>query len=119
MADKLIIAEDRHGYRIRWALDDDPLDAGAILGERNAQDDEDAVAREAVRHLQGTERDSWGYYWASLTAARAALRVAKAAVRVHRAAAALRGARRPLPRWAKVALAENWRPPRGWRPWRR
>ncbi len=114
MADKLVVVEEKYLYRIQWELDD-----GDDLGAYLCQSEEDGVgepptersdwehwtASQAVRTSEGVTIDHIGARWDSQKQATAALRVAKEALKQDR----------PMPDWAKTALAEGWKPPKGWK----
>lgn len=127
--DKLEVAEDGGMYWISWWLSD-VEDYGASLGDDGARC---PYSREQIKAEQDLEkRESMafviaaysialpskpysghvphrGFYWESRRDAEAALRQIKA-----EAKAILQGA--GLPEWAKTALAQGWKPPRGWKP---
>jgi hypothetical protein len=66
------------------------------------------IAYLAVAKLNGIQRDASGFFWDTRSAAQSALRVAKAAIKA--------GVDRPIPDWARQALAAKWTPPKGWKP---
>jgi hypothetical protein len=112
MADKLIIAEENHKFRIQWQFDDDDggylcQDKSDVEGDAPKERDEWShwAASRAVQHLEGIQHDSFSAYWENEKQARAALRVAKEALKQER----------PMPEWAQTALAEGWTPPKGWK----
>lgn len=108
-----IIDDGRYKYRLGWFADgeeggwlgQDPRDGkGTPPVDRDSW--EHWAASKAVGELTSTERDVSGFYWESDKAARFALRAAKLALK-HK---------RPLPSWAKTAIANGWKPPKGWKP---
>jgi len=113
--DRLVIDEDRDGkYRIAWFIAEEQ-ETGAALGEhpelldqREPPADRDAweawTAENAVASMK-SEHDGAGYYWESRSAANDAIRQIREALKQER----------PLPDWARTALAEGWKPPKGWR----
>lgn len=112
MKDRLVIEEERRGYRyfIAWYLADDG-DIGALLGDthpHNGTDEHDIASRAAHEASEGTIESS-GYFWETKAQATTALRAANAALKVARS-------KIPLPEWAKRALAAGWKMPKGWKP---
>lgn len=117
MKDKLVLEEDRGGmWRIKWVVAEDDWGDGAVLGEgtdkdwegpapTSREDWEHWAAQRAASTTAGVERDLNGFFWESTRDARAALRVAKEALKQER----------PMPEWATKALAEGWKPPKGWK----
>ncbi len=63
------------------------------------------AASKAIRSVPGVLFDIIGAFWETEAEARVALRVAKEALKQER----------PLPEWAKTALAEGWKAPKGWK----
>lgn len=114
--DKLVIEEERYKFRLYWFIAD-WRDLGGCLGEspelerhpdpgpKVRAEWECWVAALAVRDLDGTQRDSIGFWWESLANAKRALRLANEAMKQDG---------RPLPDWAKQALEAGWKPPKGW-----
>lgn len=113
--DKLAIFENRGGYTyyIGWLCWDDEFgdDEGLRLGEgRNSEFADHHAAEEAVKDMKdGREGEDGPFWWESRSGAQKALKVAKEAVK-------LAAEKRPLPEWAKKALAEGWKAPKGWKP---
>lgn len=122
MADKLVLTEEKYKYRIQWEIHDEDGVDGVDLGGYLCQDPTDGagqapmereewehwVASGAVRTTEGFNLDSpsaWWDWWESATHARAALRIAKEALKQER----------PMPDWAKTAIAAGWKPPKGWK----
>lgn len=116
MKDTLIIGQrmgESGRHRIQWAFPDGEL--GGYLGQdkndgsEDPPEDKDAwdhwAASKAVMGLPGADRDGTSTFWETEAAARVALRLAKAALKQVK----------PLPDWAKTALAEGWKPPKGWK----
>jgi len=115
VSDRLIVTghREKDGHYIQWAFDDGELGGylcqSADDGEGDPPEDKDAwqhwAASKAVRSAPGVQFDSTGAFWETEAGARVALRVAKEALKQVR----------PLPDWAKTALAEGWKPPKGWK----
>lgn len=112
--DKLVIDCDREWcWRIYWFLAEEQ-ELGACVGEGDEHLNEEAptekehweywVSAKAV-YLLNPEQDFKGFYFESKPAAQKALNVAKQAMKQDR----------PLPEWAQKALAEGWKPPKGWK----
>lgn len=115
MSDRLIITNERQapGFRIQWAFEDDDLGGylcqNADDGKGDPPEDRDAwqhwAASKAVQAAPGYARDTISAFWETESQAKVALRLAKAALKQER----------PLPEWAQKALAEGWKPPKGWK----
>lgn len=113
MKDRLVIREEKSCYRISWWLADES-EYGADLGETlNAGQGEPPPSRDAfecwvanrtVLDLKAA-RDESGFYWNTKPEALAVLRQIRVALDQDR----------PLPEWAKTALAQGWKPPKGWK----
>ena len=116
--DKLVIEQSRNRewlWRIYWYLAEEQ-ELGACVGEgdpeywmsdnapSNREEWEYWASAKAI-HSLGAERDNEGFFFDSRSAANAALKVAKEALKQDR----------PLPEWAQKALAEGWKPPKGWK----
>jgi hypothetical protein len=114
---KLDVFEENYVYRIAWDDDGCP---GLYVGERRSNglwkpscpppEDRDDweiwMTEQAAAFLKPDGRDDHsGYFWESKSAALAALRTIKAALKQER----------PLPEWAKTALAHGWKAPKGWK----
>lgn len=115
----LQIEENRRGgYSIGWWNADDG-DIGLMLGESpkwltapapaKREDWECWAAERAAAEAKpdeggGAKRKA--FVWYSKAAAQAALRLAKGALK----------AEREMPEWAKTALLEGWKAPKGWKP---
>lgn len=110
---KLVVDNAYHrSYRIYW---EDDGDLGGHLcqdqkdGTGEAPQDRDEwehwAASRAVRQSPGVEFDLSGAFWELERDAKAALRLAREALKQDR----------PLPDWAQKALAEGWKPPKGWK----
>ena len=117
--DKLVVFESQGVYRIGWYLWEDD-DMGATLGEDlsliklieknldNKEVDKDHVSvTRALMGLEGVQKDDGGFYWESKGEATKALKLAKVAAR---------GVVGEYPEWAKKAILEGWKAPRGWKP---
>ncbi len=115
MADKLIVDEHRHGYRVVWQLDDDEFGIGAALGEtapgtpfrdQSPPTDPNELAmflcERAAEACSPDGRDTYGFWWESKTKADAARKAANAAMK-----------HRSLEDWEQKALAAGWTPPKG------
>ena len=125
MSDTLDITDGHHGtYRIAWFIDGHE---GATLGDggetaaqlakkikaATGSSSEAKSSREyysaslVMFATDGMKRDSRGFYWESISDAKAALKVARLAVK---------NCDHPWPDWAIKAKAAGWSPPRGWKP---
>jgi len=111
----LVIDDDGYKFRIQWQMDDDlggylGQDVTDGVGEANPKWDRDEwehwAASRAVKDFPGVQRDSFGFYWETNKEVRAALTLARAALKHDR----------PMPEWAKTALAAGWKAPKGWKP---
>lgn len=116
MTAELGLDEDRLGWSIIWVIDGD---IGGTLGEdiytdqqlakAKFDDWEHIAATIAVSKTEGVERlGSHGYYWETKGDAMKALRAAKAAIKDK--------SKKPWPEWATKAVANGWKPPKGWKP---
>jgi len=118
--DHLFITDGDHGqYRLQWYIAEYD-DYGSIVGEGSPpefverdSDDEDALvnwecwkSHEVAAKSKGVQKDSGGFYWESKSLAQAALKLINAELK----------ADRPLPEWAKTAIANGWKAPKGWKP---
>lgn len=113
MRDRLVIREEKTCYRISWWLADES-EYGADLGEDMTDGQGEPpteriafecwVANKTALDLK-VERDQTGFYWNTKPEAVAVLRQIKVALEQDR----------PLPEWAKTALAQGWKPPNGWK----
>lgn len=114
MKDKLIVDNIARGWRIVWELEDG--DIGADLnpadckGKAPSSDEERGnwehhVACETAGTTPEVLKDDRGFYWETEAQARRALRIIKEALKQDR----------PMPEWAKTALAAGWKPPKGWK----
>ena len=129
MADRLDCDWIDHYYRIYWVLAIDYYDnTGAILGQeggenicmnmpkqleklKTSQDDREHVA---ITYLIYKEKlydalDRLGYGWSSKSSALKVLRRCRAELKSIRDNI-------PWPDWAKRAVAEGFKPPKGWKP---
>lgn len=108
------IREDRYLFRIGWYFADGG-DFGAMLGEGSVptkapsgeSDWEHWMASRTAAQCK-PQRDGDGFYWESKSDARKALVAINAAIKLR--------ADKPMPEWAAKALAEGWKPPKGWKP---
>ncbi len=107
---RLTLLETNRGYEIGWF---DPSDGefGLMLSGREVKDPESNAAIQAIKLLDTDApqvcRITGSWLWESKPKAQIALRVAKAAI------AALQS---NMPDWAAKAVAEGWKPPKGWKP---
>ena len=112
MKDRLVIEEERRGYRWRicWYFPE-AGDIGAQLGDGHphAGTDEHDIASRAAFEASEVTVESSGYFWDTKAQATTAMRAANAALKVARS-------KIPLPEWAKQALAAGWKMPKGWKP---
>jgi hypothetical protein len=110
--DRLSIFETRDGYvyYIGWLCweDDYGDEEGLRLGEGDGADlDDHHAAEEAVKDMKDGREQGGVFFWESRSSAAKALKVAKEAIK---------NREHPLPDWAKTALAEGWKAPKGWKP---
>jgi hypothetical protein len=117
MKDKLVLeCGNDYLWRITWHIADDDYGVGATLGEgttsewsgaapKDREDWEHWAAQRAAFATAGVERDRNGFFWESAGEAKAAFRIVKEALKQER----------PMPEWATKALAEGWKPPKGWK----
>jgi hypothetical protein len=120
MAKSKVVLQTDHKdlWRIYWLVDgweggDD--EAGGCLGELKSwkeeaptADDREAWetwAVETALHERGCESDPTGFFWESMDEGKKALAIVKEVLKQER----------PLPDWAKKALAAGWKPPKGWK----
>lgn len=113
-----VYQRDRYAeeFRIQWVFED--LGEGATLGESvytdrdltksEASDREHILATITASKTEGVKHDRHGYYWPSMSSAKAALRAIKAAWKLDTGA--------PWPEWAVKAQGAGWKPPKGWKP---
>jgi hypothetical protein len=80
-------------YRLSWYLPEDGDIGGSIGASPYTEIDLKALDASDVS----------GFFWDTRAAAQSALRVAKAAIKA--------GVDRPIPDWARQALAAKWTPP--------
>lgn len=114
MADKLVVVERYSRYHIQWELDDGD-DMGATLCESsgdgigpaptNRDDWLHWIACKTVRELPGFSKSANGAMFDTEKEARNALRIVKEAMKQDR----------QMPDWAKQALENGWKPPKGWK----
>lgn len=113
----LVVDGSRDKLRLSWYLPQDD-DIGGNLGEfihteadlltASPEDIDEVIAYLTVAKMPNVESDFSGFYWETQKAAKAALSIVKAAIKA--------GVDRPLPEWAKQALAAGWKAPKGWKP---
>ena len=115
--DRIVIREFGDHYYLTWFIVEDE-DYGATIGEREyTKDLEKATDPEAIEEIAlgltakglADGRDTWGYYWETVSGAKAALRAVKLREKTL-------SDERPLPEWAVTAAANGWKPPKGWKP---
>lgn len=110
--DRLSIFETRKGYvfYIGWLCweDDYGDEEGLRLGEGTGTEDLDdhRAAEQAVKDMKDGREESGAFFWESRSRAVKALKVAKEAIK---------NIEKPLPEWAKTAIAEGWKAPKGWK----
>jgi len=108
---RLDISEHSEGWCIAWFDEDEGVEGDLVIGEMGADPESDEISR-VVLGL-GThdycQHETGRLYWESLSTTRKALVVAR---KVWKAVKA----KRPYPDWAVKALAEDWKPPKGWIP---
>ncbi len=125
MKDYVFVTKDYRGHwRLQWFIVEDDCE-GAVLGEydyakeelethlsgKNGEDREFYIAEIAALDRSGApgrQHDRYGHFWESEKEAKAALRIVKAALK--------NDGGRPMPDWAKQALAAGWKAPKGWKP---
>ena len=118
MTDKLIILDaGPECYRIAWWLSDEQ-ETGAILGVPlvggNGEEPDRSTDREEwewwkaedVASSLGAEKDEDGYFWESKRLVKSALVQIEAGLRQQA----------PWPDWARAAVENGWKAPKGWRP---
>lgn len=115
MKDRLVIERNQdQTYTIDWYIPDE-CEMGGRLGQdkndgrgeppKDREDYEHWLASKVAAQSTGVRRNRYGFFWDSRREVDAAMRQIKEALRQDR----------PLPEWAKKALAEGWKPPKGWR----
>jgi hypothetical protein len=97
---KLGIESSRYGYRI-GCLEDGEF--GVFLGDDVA----DPLIQSAEAAVASTLDEEGCFVWPSRARAQVALRLATRAVDLME---------RPMPVWARQALAAGWKAPQGWQP---
>lgn len=128
MKDRVVIEGEPGEYYLQWYLAAES-DMGGILGQDDCTEasllkasgeewESVATALEArsAASLTNGERCKRGgsllhdaFVWERRSDAAAALKLIKAGV-------AARKAQRPMPEWARTAIANGWKPPKGWTP---
>lgn len=111
---RLVIESDNEScWRIQWEDPDDGL-GGYLCQSRkdgygeapsDREEWEHWAASKAARGATGVKYDGTSAYWETKNEATGALRLARAALKQER----------ELPAWAKTALEQGWKPPRGWK----
>lgn len=106
--EKLVVYDHHSLFRIGWWIPEDQ-EVGATLGEDIKvddlpADDDHAIAVRLILSLE-YEVDNFGFYWESKSAASRVLRLIKDRLN-----------NKEYPDWAKMALAEGWKPPKNWKP---
>lgn len=132
MADKLVVFQDNENdcFRIIWCLDDNVYgdDYGLSIGEDvttpaeqkemmeldpfdKKLEDRDHIlyTQAALELLEGVDIDLRGFVFDTRKQATEAMRTIKVAAKVRRS-------NRQLPEWAKIALSQGWKMPKGWEP---
>jgi hypothetical protein len=109
----LALDERAHDTQIAWY---DPVEGefGLYLANERLNNWENDTAIDALRGFcknKGLELPLRGqeFRFDSTSVAREALRAVNARLNLDKA-------NKPLPEWAKKALAEGWKPPKGWSP---
>jgi hypothetical protein len=113
--DRLVLVDKAYHFSIKWYLAEEH-DFGATLGEDSRPpsskppadrgDWEHWAANKALWEMQPRpRRNKEGFYWDTRAEAMRALAVVKEVMKQGR----------PMPEWAQKALAEGWKPPKGWR----
>lgn len=111
---KLVVHEDDWKFRLAWEFEDDI--GGTICdeaeykkySEENQPEDRETWEcwiASTIAKQSAAEHDSFGFYWKSLSDARKVLNQIKLRFKQDR----------PLPEWAKTALAAGWKAPKGWK----
>ena len=126
MADRLIVMDSTEGFCIAWYLQEEG-DTGAVIGEmrwgevtkfEGSKDPDERLWFLAERLCQEEARlhpdelvqyRARGYTWDSRARAALMLKRIKAQFQAQESG-------RPLPEWAKTAMAAGWKPPKGWKP---
>lgn len=110
-----VSCNDTKGYYLAWF---DEEGEGLRLGPETCQarfGREIVAMSKAIRDLSQNDREELAseWRWETERGAKQALRVALAAEKALKASPA---APRKYPAWAKKALEQGWKPPRGWKP---
>lgn len=110
MAAHLEIMSHQFGYAIGWFDDEDGDVAGDLcLGEHVSDDEEHRIASLAASEFSPDNRDQGVFVWDSKSRATKALLLARSMVKAYKDG-------KPWPDWAKTAVSEGWKPPKGWEP---
>jgi hypothetical protein len=117
MKDKLVVQVSReYKVRLQWEvhLDDDEIDLGGCLGDDATRETPEPPTdregyetwlAEKLARESGAERDVIGFYWETEAKAKKVLSQIREGWKQDR----------PLPEWARTALAAGWKPPKGWK----
>lgn len=116
MKSKIDIFEERYSYGLAWydedgeglRFGDDPEMERAPSPPKDPELAEHWHAYQAAKAAPGCEEGRF-LAWESRSQAMAACRAARAAVK-------LAASNKPLPEWAKKAIAAGWKAPKGWKP---
>lgn len=108
---KVITTHEMSAWRLAWNQEESALIGDDLKWLTISTPPVDREAWEswaATRAAAETKprRDHFGYCWDTQKEAAAVARVVNAALKVER----------PLPEWAKQALAAGWPMPKGWKP---
>jgi hypothetical protein len=115
-----INSSTRNGYALYWVVDGDlGGEVGEITPSRRKPgsvesdgDRELRLAFEAAKPFADDHPRNRGFVFETMARAKQA----DAAVRAAFKADAAEQAGKPWPDWAKTAAANNWKPPKGWKP---
>lgn len=118
--DKIVVLERENGYyrlqyRLQWYIAEDD-DYGLTIGEEkfsakppeNREEYETWVAHKVcneLKQLGDAQKDRDGFFWESKADANYALRTVNLELKQER----------PLPEWAKMAIKNGWKAPKGWK----
>lgn len=105
--ERLALLDCGHWFEIGWYFPDEG-DFGQMIGDEPNGLPERTVMSTVSLHPV-TKSDIGGWRWATRRDASRALKAIEAALKAEEASA-------PMPTWATKALAEGWKPPKGWKP---
>jgi hypothetical protein len=108
MSEYLEVIDRDHAFAIGWFDDEEGLEGDLCLGEE-CNDKEHNVATEAAKTTHCRTGSSNVLLWDTMREAKGALQLARIAVKEYRT-------NKPWPDWAKTAVANGWKPPKGWTP---